>query len=220
MRLVVTSDTHYPVPEGMIPDGDVFIHAGDLMERGYPNEWDSRVAWLADLPHKIKLFVPGNHDFHVQVYPGPALQDLRAAGVRVIGLPGNTNFDTFRLPNKMVVLGACHITNLPRWAFNTTEESITDYMRNHLPPTPDIVVSHMPIYGTLDISARNNQRVGCHAYQSYLRDAAYHTSPKYWFHGHIHEAYGKAQLGETTVYNVAMCDRMQHQVNPPIVLDL
>ena len=68
MRIVATSDTHYPPfvrrldmmlntvwdPTIPIPDGDVFIHAGDLMRMGYPDEWGPAVEWLARLPHKHK----------------------------------------------------------------------------------------------------------------------------------------------------------------------
>lgn len=39
MRIVATSDTHFVPVQGWIPDGDVFVHAGDLMQDGYPSEW-------------------------------------------------------------------------------------------------------------------------------------------------------------------------------------
>ena len=86
MRLVVTSDTHFNFPPDFVPDGDVFLHCGDLMYTGYPDEWAGRVASLAALPHKQKIIVPGNHDLHISNYAGPALQDLRRAGVTVIGI--------------------------------------------------------------------------------------------------------------------------------------
>lgn len=52
MRSVVTSDTdghHYEVPD--LPDGDIFVHAGDFMNSGvYPEEIISFNRWLTKLP--------------------------------------------------------------------------------------------------------------------------------------------------------------------------
>ena len=217
MRIVATSDTHHRVDVvKWIPDGDVFIHAGDLMRTGYPSDFEAQLEWLAELKHPIKLFVPGNHDFHLQVYPGPALQQLRAIGVTVVGLPGNTQFSSYTLPNGMTVLGMPQVTNLPRWAFNDTEDRIWAFMRSK--GYHDIVVSHAPAYGVLDRvpSKGGMKNVGNDAFTAYAR--AY--KPKHWFHGHIHEDYGNMKFLETEFHNVAMCNRNYEHANPPIVVDL
>ena len=202
---------------GMIPDGDVFIHAGDLMTTGYPDDWQRQIAWLKLLPHKIKLFVPGNHDFHLQVYPGPALQEMRAAGVWVIGLPGNNNYSTYKLPNSMTVVGFPGVIDLPRWAFNSREIDIAAHLRSF--DRCDIVVSHSPIYSILD-KANDGRNGGIAAYQYYLRK----HHPLHWIHGHIHEQYGEQLFLKdgfsTTIHNVAMCNRSFQQVNPPVIIDL
>ena len=77
MKLVATADTHYPFDASMIPDGGVFILAGDMMYEGTPAEWQPRVASLAALPHKRKIFVPGNHDYFPLHYRGLASSQLR-----------------------------------------------------------------------------------------------------------------------------------------------
>lgn len=213
MRLVVTSDTHFPVNvQKMIPDGDVFIHAGDLMRTGYPDEWARALAWLRKLPHKIKLFIPGNHDFHLKVYPGPALQDMRHIGVTVLGLPGNTNFQSFVLPNGKSVLGLPFVTDLERWAFNSTEEEIEKYLDQL--DRHDIVVSHSPMRGVLDKDTSAHR--GIQAY----RDYAERVSPDLWFHGHVHEKFGQEIFGKTLVRNVAMCDENYKHKNKAIVVDI
>ena len=219
MRLVATSDTHYPVDvKKWIPDGDVFVHAGDAMRTGYLDEWGALLAWFAELPHKIKLFIPGNHDFHLMVYPGPALQQLRDVGVWVIGMPGNEHYASYKLPNGMTLLGLPYVTNLPRWAFNTTEEYLWDFLRRK--GRHDIIVSHAPIRGVLDYVPPKGEfkgkNAGIEAYRAYAK----HYKPSHWIHGHIHEGYGEAQLNGTKVYNVAMCDRNYKHANKPVVLDL
>lgn len=213
MRLVATSDTHHVVDVASIPDGDVFVHAGDLMQTGYPQDFEDQLGWLAALPHAIKVFVPGNHDFHLQVYPGPALQQLRSAGVKVIGLPDNPNYESLKLPNGMSLLGLPFVTNLPRWAFNSTEEAIWAYLRSK--GRHDIIVSHAPVYGVLD-RVPSGKRVGIDAYRAYVK----HYKPKAWIHGHIHEDYGTDELNSTKIFNVAMCDRAYDHANPPMVIDL
>lgn len=209
MRIVATSDTHKKVDISFIPDGDVFIHAGDLMTTGYVSEWYEQLEWLAALPHKKKIYVPGNHDFHVEVYTGPALQELRAIGVTVLGIPSNQNFYTINIRKDISVLGLPFVKNLPRWAFNSTEEQVSYHLENM--PRADIVVSHSPIANILD-------GYGC-GFDCYAEYCELH-SPKYWIHGHIHERYGSDVYLDTQVYNVAMCDRRHNHVNPPIVLDI
>lgn len=209
MRLVVTSDTHFKFPASFIPDGDVFIHAGDLMYSGYPDEWQSRLESLAALPHKTKILVPGNHDRHIELYPGPAIAELRRAGVRVLGLGGHEH-SSLKLEDGTSVLGLPWVTNLPNWAFNRTEEWIDEYLQyihRHA-----IVVSHSPPAGILD-----GRHYGVRAYRRYIKQ----YQPEYWFCGHVHESYGQAAIDGCYVYNVcAQNVSYTGLVNPPVVIDL
>lgn len=218
MRLVATSDTHTKVDVRIIPDGDVFLHVGDLMTTGYPDDFKQQLEWLAQLPHKIKLYVPGNHDFHLMVYPGPALQDLRRVGVTVLGLPGNLDYDTYKLPNGMKILGLPYVKNLPRWAFSTTNPDYYNMMRRTLDHhhDADIIASHSPPIGYLDVN-HAGFRLGM---PEYVNRDFYPLTPKYWFCGHVHEGYGHVERDGTHYYNVAMSDRAGNHANPPVVLDI
>lgn len=218
MRIVATSDTHIPVAKGFIPDGDVFFHSGDLCKTGYPDDFESMLDWLNELPHPLKYFTPGNHDFHLQVYPGPALQQLRSVGVTVLGLPGNDNFMSAKLPNGMSVVAFPYVHNLPRWAFNISVNGLYEVIRNQ--ERHDIVLSHSPIYGILD-----EPKPGIHTGSRPLKDYLHYHRPSYWFNGHIHEGYGHEEVEfndgrKCQVYNVAACDRTYTHTNQPVVLDL
>lgn len=222
MKIVATSDTHY-VPTMPIPDGDVFIHAGDLMTSGYPKEWEERVEWLAQLPHKVKIYVPGNHDFHMMVYPGPALQDMWRAGVTVVGLPGNTHYASYELPNGMKLLGLPFVTDLPRWAFNATEEEIKNYLDTVWGGSKkyDIVVSHSPVRSILDFADNKQRCVGIVSYLDiFHKKAAMGVQPSVWINGHIHERYGSQEYCGCTFYDVAMCDRKYEHANPPVEIEV
>lgn len=225
MRIVATSDTHYPPfvkrqdtllhdvyePTIAIPDGDVFIHAGDIMRMGYENEWEGVLEWLARLPHKHKYYIPGNHDFHLSLYPGPALQQLRSIGVVCVGLPGNNHYCSVTLPNGMSLLGLPYVVDMPRWANSMENEAELEY---HLqivwPQHHDIVVSHSPVFGCLDHGK------GIKVYRKYLLN----QPPRIWISGHIHEGYGHMHVNGCDLYNVAMCDRAYKHANSPMVIDI
>ena len=209
MRLVVTSDTHFDFPADFVPDGDVFLHCGDLMYTGYQDEWKGRVESLAALPHKQKILVPGNHDIHIMQYAGPALQDLRRAGVTVIGIEMGVK-PYAELENGYTVLGLPWVTNLPRWAWNKTEQEIEELLAYHW--RHKIVASHAPPRGILD-----GQNYGVGAYRRFLNK----FRPEYWFCGHIHEDHGEAIVAECQIFNVCAQNREYTKLaNPPTIVDL
>jgi 3',5'-cyclic AMP phosphodiesterase CpdA len=60
---VILSDTHGlhgTLPP--IPNGDIFIHLGDVAERGNLSHIRSFTEWLSEQPHPHKLLISGNHD--------------------------------------------------------------------------------------------------------------------------------------------------------------
>ena len=204
-----------------IPDGDVFVHAGDLMYEGTPAEWQSRIDWLASLPHKVKLIVPGNHDFYTQHYEGLARSQLRKqAGFKMVTLEDGL----IKLPNGMTMLGIQWVTGLPGWAWSKDDEWLEDKLTKAA-YRPHIVVSHAPVYGVVDKLYPHKhgyaqESVGTIAFANWLRQTPVFARPEHWFCGHIHESYGSDSLYGVQFHNVAMCDRRYEQVNPPIVVDV
>jgi hypothetical protein len=100
MRIVAVADTHtFQDDLRVIPDGDVFIHAGDLCRSGRLDELRTVAAWLQALPHRHKVVIAGNHDWCFAREPYAAiailgegtvyLQDSEATieGVRFWGSP-------------------------------------------------------------------------------------------------------------------------------------
>ena len=69
MRLVFISDTHSMHPWMSIPEGDILFHAGDFSKRGRPEEVRDFLDWYAALPHRVKIFIAGNHDFMAERDP-------------------------------------------------------------------------------------------------------------------------------------------------------
>jgi Icc-related predicted phosphoesterase len=219
MRIVATSDTHFHVDPAKIPDGDVFIHAGDLMYSGQVSEWQDKLDWLGALPHKTKLLVPGNHDYYIQQFEGIARAQLRRdARVQLVTFEDGIVI----LPNRMTLLGLQFVTGLRGWAWNVEDYDLGRKLE-FVVGTPDIVVSHAPMWQRLDAIRPDaedytRQPVGTWAYAQWFQSL--NTKPKHWFCGHIHESYGRDTHEGCEFYNVAMCDRNYDQTNQPMVIDV
>src|SRR5262249_34479500 len=109
--IVAVADTHLFHSELRVPDGDVFVHAGDLCQAGHLGELEVAAEWIRSLPHKHKVVVAGNHDFAFFDFPGKAqrlfafcthLEDTGATidGVSFWGSPWEPEFNdwAFNLP--------------------------------------------------------------------------------------------------------------------------
>lgn len=223
MRMVATADTHFPFDVDKIPDGDLFIHGGDLMYTGYVDEWNPRVASLAALDHEYKILIPGNHDFHIENYEGVARAELRKAGVKVVGTCPDAAIITVQGKR---ILGIPYVTGLQGWAFSRSEEWLYEYLKQlDVDNNPvDVVVSHAPMLNVLDAifpfqpKHRQQEHVGGLATNRWFNELT--NKPKVWINGHIHESYGRTSIDGCTFYNVAMCDRNYDQTNEPMVIDI
>jgi Calcineurin-like phosphoesterase len=102
LRVICTSDTHNDNPTAQVPDGDIFIHGGDIVDRGSNIEqYQAALDWISNLPHKIKILVGGNGDveldkatpkFKAEILDLFVSEEIKAKGVvyldretRVIG---------------------------------------------------------------------------------------------------------------------------------------
>ena len=73
LRIVAVSDTHgmERLLTGRVPDGDIFIHAGDYAaDKGKDRSKIKALdQWMEKLPHPLKIVVRGNHDPHDAHFP-------------------------------------------------------------------------------------------------------------------------------------------------------
>lgn len=218
-RIVATSDTHFPFSNNLIPDGDILIHAGDLMYYGDPGEWNSRLESFAALPHKTKLYVPGNHDYYPFHYRGIARSTLRREGGRTLLDDGTDGVRKLTKDSGLHILAIPYVTGLNGWAYNVEEEWLEGWLRRvDMSATvyPDIVVSHSPPFRIRDAVGKNNY--GSTALNKWFYSLA--KKPKLWICGHIHESYGIEEIEGCTFANVAMCNEQYEQANPAMVFDL
>jgi 3',5'-cyclic AMP phosphodiesterase CpdA len=97
MKLWIFSDIHLEFGEAFlpkIPDADVCVVAGDLLDRGPENS----IAWLADnvALHMPVVFVAGNHEFYGGKFGFDlAIDRAREAAAGLLGMHFLENDDAF-----------------------------------------------------------------------------------------------------------------------------
>jgi predicted phosphohydrolase len=202
VRIVAVADTHLFHDELVVPDGDVFVHAGDLCRGGDVDELRVAAAWIASLPHPHKLVVAGNHDWAFVREPAAAraalgdilyVQDGEVAidGMRIWGSPWQPEYND--------------------WAFNLPRGAALAAVWAQIPIGLDVLVTHGPPEGIGDRGPVGG-RQGC----AELRRRVAEVRPRLHLFGHIHQDGGAWREHATTFANVTTweCERA------PTVIDI
>lgn len=196
MRIVAVADTHLWERDLVVPEGDVFVHAGDMLRSGRLAELPLAAEWIRGLPHPYKIVVAGNHDWCFQLEKEAALELLgdgviyledsgvTIAGVRFWGSPWQPEF--------------CN------WAFNLPRGKPLADKWALIPEATDVLVTHGPPHGYGDRTA-DGRREGCED----LLGALDRVRPALHVFGHIHEDGGAWWRDPTRIANVttAECER-------------
>jgi predicted phosphohydrolase len=204
MRIVAVGDTHtFEADLDLLPEGDLFVHVGDLCRGGTVDELAPVVRWIAALPHPHKVVVAGNHDWcfaregeRARALLGPTvhyLEDTEAtiAGLRVWGSPWQPAFHD--------------------WAFNLPRGEALRAKWELIPEGIDLLLTHCPPRGFGDRSSIT-RRHGCHD----LLAAVRRVRPALHLFGHIHEDGGLWRDGPVCLDNVTTWEGERG----PTVLDL
>mmetsp|Transcript_26850 Transcript_26850/g.57928 ORF Transcript_26850/g.57928 Transcript_26850/m.57928 type:complete len:1005 (+) Transcript_26850:131-3145(+) len=205
LDIVVVSDTHGF--EGQLgdelPKGDVLLHLGDFALEGSSEKECRGLSvfdkWLAKQPHDYKIVIRGNHDpFKVAFPTSKALYVTNPTSVNIGG------FECALVPH-------CNARKLSA--------------SRGLPPTCDLVASHVPPFKVLD-RTYSGKHVGSSFLNNFVRGMAL-GPPRLWLVGHIHEARGVAKRKfaknkhqETTVINASNANMgcATHLQHGPVVL--
>lgn len=207
-RIVCISDTHSQNlnTKWTIPYGDILIHSGDISARGNPEQLRKAGRELASLPHRFKLYTPGNHDREFffnpetawQLLPGIIVlldEEVRLLGLNIYGSPW-IKYKVGKFPFEMEDLEE-------KW--------------DHIPDRTDILVTHMPpISGILDVNYQG-EWCGSHSLLSAVRDR---VKPRLHCFGHIHGGHGTYTENGITYVNAALTGADRKPAYKPIVIDL
>ena len=230
MRIVAVADTHLFHGELVVPDGDVFVHAGDLCRGGDLDELREAVEWIAELPHRHKIVVAGNHDWALAPCAPDAHGFCRsclargapapAPGERCAGDPAAARellVGLTYLEDAGATIEGVRFWGSPwqpafhDWAFNLPRGEALAAIWRRIPPGIDVLITHGPPAGIGDRSPVGG-RAGCADLHARVAEVA----PRLHLFGHIHQDGGTWQHGTTTFANVTTweCERA------PTVIDL
>ena len=206
IKIVACSDTHRSHWEVKVPEGDVFIFAGDNDITDLITLHDFN-DWLGTIKTKDKIVIGGNHDRYLEflgkeeckrlltncIYLENEFIDLK--GLKIFGSPYSVEFN--------------------RWAFMRYDNDLKEIW-DTIPLETEIVVTHTMPYGILDGVLPRMQSVGSLT----LRDAVKRVYPYIQIGGHLHEGYGQYTDGKTDYYNVSVMDENYQIVNPCTIIDV
>lgn len=203
MRIVAVADTHLYHQELVVPDGDVFVHAGDLCRAGDLEELAEVAGFLRALPHPHKVVVAGNHDWAFSNEPARAREVL---GPSIIYLE-----DEGTTVARMSFWGSPWQPAYNDWAFNLPRGEALAAKWARIPAGLDVLVTHSPPAGIGDRGPVAG-RLGCADLRARIRDVA----PRLHLFGHIHQDGGFWEEEGTAFSNVTTweCERA------PTVIDI
>jgi len=206
MKCVAISDTHGMYREVVIPDGDLLIHAGDILANGKLSELEEFNQWLGTLPHRYKIVIAGNHDWCFE-------QDEKSSRAAL------TN--AIYLQDECIdIEGVCFYGSpwqpwFLDWAFNLQPGKELKQKWDMIPDNVDVLITHGPCQNILDRTI-SGHHVGC----GELRKAIHRVRPKFHVCGHIHEGYGEFSLGGCTYINASVNTVKYKPVNLPIIFEV
>lgn len=208
MKIVAISDTHnvHDIMKHPIPDGDVIIHAGDATNKGSLKELNAFAEWFRALPHKHKIYVPGNHD--MALYSALEAAEPLFNGIHILidkplDIDGKKFYGTPWLPNYGFM------------AFMLYDKYRLELVRSFIPEELDVLICHGPPHGILDMTYEG-ESAGC----EFLLQRLKIVKPKVTVFGHIHYSHGSSQQTFGKCYNVAICGEDYRPDHPPTVFEI
>lgn len=190
MKICCLSDTHNHHNKIIMPESDMIIHSGDFTSRGYSGEVESFLKWYEKQKAPHKILVMGNHEVELSKKPFQEIQQMvedkgiillhnshtTIAGLKIYGSPFSNEFGR-------------------GWAYNANEHLLAQ-MYNHIDPDVDIIVTHGPAKGKLDLCPGGN--VGSQSLKFWIDSVPWKL--KLHVTGHIHESRGVG-WDKTNTYN-------------------
>jgi predicted phosphohydrolase len=192
ITIVCVSDTHNKTPT--VPDGDIFLHAGDFTRTGTFEELQDQLYWIETLPHQHKIVIAGNHDFildrkliesfpkHISVKEGYSRVNLDWGSITYL----ENSSTTVTVRGRKVNIFGCPLTpKSGNWAFQYPP--MQDVWKGLIPDGTDVLLTHGPPKGHLDVYGTSR---GC----EWLTRELWNKKPRLVVFGHIHAGHGIESL--------------------------
>lgn len=200
---------------------NVLIHAGDCTNLGKEHEIIEFIYWFQNLKgFDDKIFIAGNHDFAFEEEPVWLMHYINEKNLsqsNCVYLQDNEyviNNPEFSRPIK--IYGSPWQPEFYNWAFNLKRNSNELLEKwNKIPDDTDIIVTHGPAFGCLDVTPHNS-RVGCELLDYRIKQ----IKPLIHVCGHIHHSHGIIERENVVYVNASICNERYVPKNKPIVVEL
>jgi Icc-related predicted phosphoesterase len=189
LKIACISDTHMHHNKIVMPKCDMIIHAGDFTYRGEDDEVSRFLKWYEKQQADYKILILGNHEVGLSRKPFQEIKQI--VNDHGIVLLHNTHFQL----GDIKIYGSPYSHRFGSWAYGATEQEL-DAMYNLIDPDCDIIVTHGPAKGRLDLCP--NGSVGSIALSSWIQSVPHKL--KLHVTGHIHESRGTA-IHKASNYN-------------------
>ena len=153
------------------------------------------IDWFSSLPIKHKVFVAGNHDTSIEkglvtkeVFDGECIHYLEndhvtIEGIKIFGSPLTPDFGN-------------------GWAFNKARHKLDRIWSNIIDTDSDIIVTHEPPRGILDLGIDRNHKIefcGCKSLWNVVKS----INPSLVLFRHIHNCDSAINAGTRTVFGLS-----------------
>ncbi len=196
MKILHISDSHgYHGLLDMDREVDMIIHSGDESNSRdpYKNEQEclNFLEWFGMLPIRYKIFIAGNHSTAIEK-KFVTREQIEKKGIIYL------ENSSVEIPNgfeSIKIWGSPITPTFGEWAFMKKRDKLHDLWQT-IPEDADIVVTHGPPKGILDLSYNRGNELefcGCSALAKRLRV----IEPKLCLFGHIHNTEDIINAGYT-----------------------
>jgi Icc-related predicted phosphoesterase len=190
MRITIISDWHGNFDLKPIRGTDIICVCGDMLRNNKVHKYEK---WLASLPAKYVLVIPGNHDIPLKTeFWQPSVRPEKV--INPIATP--FTYEGIKFGGICWSSGDVDLSYI--WAFTTYNMAFLKEKMNKVPAC-DILLSHCPP-SCREMLIGNNIDIG----HPSMIDWAIDNNCKHIFCGHIHEHSGKQiEVAGVKVHNAA-----------------
>lgn len=216
MKICVISDTHEKHEQIKIPKCDILIHCGDCTNKGSLISLYKFCTWFEQQPAKYKVLVYGNHEL------GFSHGSKREEAIKT-----PKQFGITYLENSNTIIDGLYMYGSPvtpfyyGWEWNVHRGKEIAYFWNKIPNDIDILITHGPPYGILDLTAKSSNRDLHQGCEELIKKINTLDNLKLHAFGHLHQQQSQIiELNNTKFVNAAIVDDCHNVIHQPVIIDL
>ena len=188
LSVCVIADTHKLHRSISIPQCDILIHCGDICS--FHSEdletLEDIDQWFGEVPARHVICIGGNHDYPLEK------GEFKFSNAHYLE-------DTSVIIEGIKIYGSPWCPDLQGFAFYGSDMKLYEKWKA-IPSDIDILVTHTPPVGILDMPSSGLVHLGC----PILRKQLKRVSPSYHVFGHVHASSGEYEEGGIQFVNAAI----------------